>query len=109
MKDLESRNYLVNHILVDGSYNMTDMRYNLMGEGKLEYVIMDFDISLILPPTISRLSYKHSWWGTTYRPPDVSQGEYDYDPFAFDVAVLGSNLCHTFQVVTFRRFLTVRN
>ena len=100
MKDLQPRNYLVNHILVCNSFDLTPtMRRDLMREGKLEYVIMDFDISLILPPTISRLSYKHTQWGPAYPPPDVAQGEYDYDPFAFDIAVLGTNLCRMFQVV----------
>ena len=48
--------------------------------------------------TQCRLSYKLSWDGTGYQPHDTMQGEFDYNPFAYDVGTLGSVLCAHYQV-----------
>jgi len=56
----------------------------------------------MFPPTSTtverRLPYNLSWDGTMNQPHDTSQGELDYDPFAFDVGCLGVLFCQKFQV-----------
>ncbi len=71
--------------------------------GLLTYVYIDFDIAIMFPPNAPRfecrLPYVKSWEGTNnYLIYDTTQGEPDYDPFAFDVALLGFQLCQPFQV-----------
>ncbi|EKM77482.1 hypothetical protein AGABI1DRAFT_108013 [Agaricus bisporus var. burnettii JB137-S8] len=44
-----------------------------------------------------RLSYKLAWDGSGYQPHDTMQGEIDYNPFAYDVGMLGRVLCMRFQ------------
>lgn len=46
-----------------------------------------------------RLPYWDSWDGGYFEGPyDTAQGEFDYDPFAFDVATLGIMIAVDFQV-----------
>jgi hypothetical protein len=57
---------------------------------------------MMLPPdtdrTQYRLPYQESWLGTGFQLHDASQGEFDYDPFAFDVGTLGDVFCSEYQV-----------
>jgi hypothetical protein len=46
-----------------------------------------------------RLPYKLSWDGTYCQPFDTLQGEFDYNPFAYDVGNLGRVLCGEYQVI----------
>jgi hypothetical protein len=46
-----------------------------------------------------RLPYKLSWDGSFCQPDDTSQGEFDYNPFAYDVGTLGRVLCVKYQVI----------
>ncbi|KAF7771086.1 hypothetical protein Agabi119p4_7060 [Agaricus bisporus var. burnettii] len=47
-----------------------------------------------------RFPYKLSWDGTGWQPRDTSQGEFDYNPFAYDVGTLGRVLCTEYQHLT---------
>ena len=72
------------------------VRGKLRSEGRLIYAMFDFNTSIMLPPTARkedfRLPYYESWVGTYYFPCDTQQGEFDYNPFVYDVAVLGLEL-----------------
>ena len=78
------------------------MQRTLRRDGHLVYAITDFDVSIMFPTTVTReqcrLPSKLSWSGGYDQPNDTSQGELDYDPFAYDVGHLGVLFCHEFQV-----------
>ncbi|KAK0445396.1 hypothetical protein EV421DRAFT_315542 [Armillaria borealis] len=70
--------------------------------GMLTYGYIDYNIAVMFPRSASlsecRLPYWKSWDGTNnWWLYDTAQGEHDYDPFAFDVALLGFHLCESFQ------------
>ena len=77
-------------------------RKNIRNSGLVEYAIFDFGYSVILPQStdIKTCRHRHQdiWHATPNRLNDVMQGEYDYDPFAFDVGCLGHLFCQDFQV-----------
>ena len=81
------------------------MRDDLMKTKKLRYAIFDFNLSILMPSHTSiercRLPHQETWYGAYGQPPDVLQGEYDYNPFALDVGTLGIMFCETFQVSHF--------
>ncbi|SJL04410.1 uncharacterized protein ARMOST_07776 [Armillaria ostoyae] len=65
--------------------------------GMLTYGYIDYNIAVMFPRSASlsecRLPYWKSWDGTNnWWLYDTAQGEHDYDPFAFDVALLGFHL-----------------
>jgi hypothetical protein len=95
------------NVLIDYFSNYTDvtsiMRSELRAQDSVTYAIFDFDISTMLPQTSRldecRLPYQESWKGTPGSCPyDTAQGEFDFDPFAWDVCALGMTLCGSFQV-----------
>ncbi len=45
-----------------------------------------------------RIPTSGGWFASISCPPELFQGEYDYNPFAFDVGCLGLELCDLFQV-----------
>jgi hypothetical protein len=102
MQDIKSGNILVNHFGTSTYNSWNDLRRKLRRDGHLVYAIMDFDISMIFPPTATRdecrLPSRMSWIGGQSQPHDTRQGELDYDPFAFDVGCLGVLFCRDFQV-----------
>lgn len=55
--------------------------------GSLSYAMFDFNISILVP--LYRLPYQMSFWATYHSPNDTSQGEFDYDPFVYDVGTMG--------------------
>lgn len=61
----------------------------LRKQGKLLYALMDFDVSIMVPRDVKkegyRRHYRDSSVGSGYHPHDTSQGEFDYDHFAYDV------------------------
>ncbi|KAF8526764.1 hypothetical protein JB92DRAFT_1071880 [Gautieria morchelliformis] len=99
-----SGNILVNHFGAFADNSSNDLRRKLRRDGRLVYAIMDFDISMIFPPTATReecrLPSHLSWIGGQSQPHDTRQGELDYDPFAFDVGCLGVLFCECFQHFT---------
>ncbi|CAK5280766.1 unnamed protein product [Mycena citricolor] len=65
------------------------------------HAIFDFDVALIFPDRHSaRLPYTQFWLGAPKFTDEIFQGEYDYDPFAADVSILGSHLCRDLQYHT---------
>lgn len=76
-------------------------RAHQMSEGKLQYALIDFDLAKMLPGDIKKDGYRlpaqESYVGT-YCPEDTSQGEFDYDPFAYDVGTLGVIFSTTYEV-----------
>ncbi|KAG6881814.1 hypothetical protein C0995_000518, partial [Termitomyces sp. Mi166 len=80
-------------------------RRSLRSQGKLTYAFYDFDGSTMFPPSMSldecRLPSCVSY-DTFYdqRPGDTLQGELDFNPFAFDVGMLGVMFCKEFQHMT---------
>ena len=63
---------------------------------------MDFDLSLMVPHDVNlkkyRRPYQESFMGSYLQPRDTSQGEFDYNPFVFDVGCLGVMICMYYQV-----------
>ena len=75
----------------------------LRSQSKLTYAFYDFDNSKMFSPSMSlddcRLpSYLSFNTLSDQVPADTSQAEFDFNPFAFDVGMLGVLFCHEFQV-----------
>ncbi|KAH6905096.1 hypothetical protein BKA70DRAFT_506662 [Coprinopsis sp. MPI-PUGE-AT-0042] len=100
-RDLCFANALVNHFSGLPATDPSSLRSPLRSENQLSYAWMDFDVSILVPPTTDRttfrLPYKESYLGRGPHPYDTTQGELDYDPFAFDVGALGVTFCNAFQ------------
>ncbi|KAH8092587.1 hypothetical protein BXZ70DRAFT_445915 [Cristinia sonorae] len=100
-RDIRFANSLVNQFGHDRSQCVTRHRLRRKNFDRLEHAIMDFNYSILAPPTSDvrsyRLPYQMSFVGTFPQPDDVHQGEFEYNPFAFDVATMGIHLCHAFQ------------
>ena len=65
----------------------------------MRYAIIDFNCALLLPKNVRRIPSINTDVGTwLYQPADASAGEYDYDPYAFDVACLGGLMAAYFDV-----------
>ncbi|XP_006455020.1 hypothetical protein AGABI2DRAFT_180241 [Agaricus bisporus var. bisporus H97] len=95
----------LNHFADDATlYNDNSARGMLQWSDQLSYCLFDFDISMMLPADTDRvrcrLSYKLSWDGSGRQPHDTMQGEFDYNPFAYDVGTLGRVLCVRYQHLT---------
>ncbi|KAJ3506405.1 hypothetical protein NLJ89_g6885 [Agrocybe chaxingu] len=101
LKDISMQNLLVNHFASEYNGHDNPGRTKLRSAGLLSYALFDFDISVIVPPTVSksdfRLPYRMSWDGSYNQPFDTAQGEFDYDPFAFDVGTMGREFCRYYQ------------
>ncbi|KAG6817388.1 hypothetical protein H0H93_007297 [Arthromyces matolae] len=103
LKDISSANILVNHF---GRYyieHRNPHRQQMRQQGRLTCGILDFELSVKFPASYSdeqcRLPYRMSWHGTPgYTPLDTCQGEFDYDPFAWDVACMGLVFCDYYDV-----------
>ncbi|KAF7763570.1 hypothetical protein Agabi119p4_8107 [Agaricus bisporus var. burnettii] len=102
-RDLKLDNALVSHFSDEDTdrYKENDSRMQLQWADALQHCLFDFDLSMMLPPdtdrTRCRLPYRESWIGSWSRTHDTSQGEFDYDPFAFDVGMLGDIFCTEYQ------------
>ncbi|KIK59091.1 hypothetical protein GYMLUDRAFT_44826 [Collybiopsis luxurians FD-317 M1] len=69
---------------------------------RLEFAIIDFDFAMVIPPSRNgkdRLPSTLAWM-QEYSALDVAQGELVYDPFKYDVGVLGVMLCEMVQKYT---------
>jgi hypothetical protein len=104
MQDIKTENVLVSHFADDVvTYDHCKVRSRLQRSSGLKYCLFDFDISMMLPADTDRaqcrLQYKLSRDGSFYQPHDTLQGEFDYNPFAFDVGILGRVLCVKYQVI----------
>ncbi|KAG7452936.1 uncharacterized protein BT62DRAFT_1070640 [Guyanagaster necrorhizus] len=102
--DIKEGNTLVNHAHdahYIRNYRTAAFHRSVRRTGVLTYAYIDFDISVIFPLDVPQseccLPCWKSWDGTNYwAVHDTAQGEPDYDPFAFDVALLGFQLCRSF-------------
>ncbi|XP_006462230.1 hypothetical protein AGABI2DRAFT_119089 [Agaricus bisporus var. bisporus H97] len=104
-RDIKLANVLVSHFADEGTYyDYSAARERLQWSNQLTYCLFDFDISMMLPADTDqvqcRFPYKLSWDGSGYQPRDTSQGEFDYNPFAYDVGTLGRVLCTEYQHLT---------
>ncbi|KAJ3506406.1 hypothetical protein NLJ89_g6886 [Agrocybe chaxingu] len=101
LKDICLRNVLVNHFSNDHAGPVNPTREKLRCADQLSYAIFDFDVSIMVPPEVEksefRLPYKMSWCGSYNHPFDTVQGEFDYDPFAYDVGTMGREFCQEYQ------------
>jgi hypothetical protein len=104
LQDLSSRNILVNYF-GDSTWPSQDdyLRDEFLSNDKALYAIFDYNLSVVFPPGTSprqrRLPFENSFAGLAMnRPYDTAQGEFDYDPFAWDVACFGIQLRNRFQV-----------
>lgn len=67
------------------------------------YCVMDYDLSLLHDEALDLNCYfrpvAEAWVGRArYHPDDYSQGEWRYNPFAFDVACLGGMIRSNYAV-----------
>ncbi|CAK5280441.1 unnamed protein product [Mycena citricolor] len=103
-QDHSYKNILVNHIPVvrhEEIYDPPLTRDPLRNAGFLQHAIFDFDVALVFPDRSSaRLPYTLFWLGSHKPTDEIFQGEYDYDPFAADVSILGGYLCRDLQYHT---------
>ncbi|KAG5352557.1 hypothetical protein C0989_001775 [Termitomyces sp. Mn162] len=80
-------------------------RASLRNQGKLTYALFDFGHSTMFPRSVHinecRLpSYISFCTYPLQRPDDTHQGEIDFNPFAFDVGMMGVLFCEEFQHLT---------
>jgi hypothetical protein len=106
-QDLSERNILVNYF-GDSVWASRDdhSRDAFLSKDRALYAIFDYNLSVVFPPGTSsrerRLPFEMSFNGLAVdRPFDTAQGEFDYDPFAWDVACLGIQLRNRFQVCSY--------
>ncbi|KAH0585955.1 hypothetical protein H2248_007241 [Termitomyces sp. 'cryptogamus'] len=103
--DIKTSNILVNHVDRDFLDDANRFRRLLRSQSKLTYAFCDFDGSTMFSPSMSldecRLP-SHVSFDTLpdQAPADTSQGEFDFNPFAFDVGMLGVLFCQEFQYLT---------
>ncbi|KAF9011291.1 hypothetical protein BDQ17DRAFT_1420683 [Cyathus striatus] len=76
-----------------------DLMHHMLKVGLYSY----FGVSIKFPedytPEQCRLPYWESWLGTDFMP-DTWQGEFDFDPFAYDVGIMGRMFAESFQQLT---------
>ncbi|KAF9003278.1 kinase-like domain-containing protein [Cyathus striatus] len=101
-RDIKLGNFVFN-FLPDGvlrDYWRDPAYTSLQSEGQILYSIIDFGESIKFPDNYSyeqcRLPYWESWAGTHFIS-DTSQGEFDFDPFAYDVGIMGAVFACLFQ------------
>ncbi|PPQ86327.1 LOW QUALITY PROTEIN: hypothetical protein CVT25_005628 [Psilocybe cyanescens] len=102
-RDLTEGNFLVNHFGDDCWVFDNKLRIDLRSRDRLCYAIFDFDHAIKLPSGVDRTKYRlpyHRSWGTINVIGDTAQGEYDFNPFVFDVGALGVHLSFSYQYLT---------
>ncbi|KAG6849042.1 hypothetical protein H0H93_011841 [Arthromyces matolae] len=101
LKDLKVDNVLINLFSGYVSDHAGSGRAPLRSQGKLTYALFDFSLSTMFPSSASlmecrlpsALSFRNY---PSQRPSDTIQGELDYNPFIFDVGMLGKFLLSSF-------------
>ncbi|KAF9018075.1 hypothetical protein BDZ89DRAFT_1074198 [Hymenopellis radicata] len=100
-RDIAPRNTLVNHFALDSRGRAYPLRSAMRKDGRMKYVLFDFNLALMFPASAThascRLPVKGGFFASLNAPTDLSQGEYDYEPFAFDVGCLGMMFRRVFQ------------
>ncbi|KAK0205927.1 hypothetical protein DFS33DRAFT_1381005 [Desarmillaria ectypa] len=102
LKDITALNSLTNHIEAHPSRTVIALggRQYLLDRGLVKYAMFDFDLSIRVPENVRLLPASYTWITVGPWPHDAAQGEHTYDPFAYDVALLGIAFCHEFQHLT---------
>lgn len=81
-EDIKVPNILGNHFAAFSHVDANDFRRTLRRDGHLVYAIIDFDVSIIFPPTATReecrLPSNLSWDGEYNQPHDARRGELDH-------------------------------
>ncbi|KAF8905849.1 hypothetical protein CPB84DRAFT_1771331 [Gymnopilus junonius] len=98
--DINDDNVLVNHFCDVRHAPNCQIRRDLRSQQCLSYALFDFDWSIILSADSDRKEYRLPYkmsWGTFCRVYDTGQGEFDYNPFVFDVGNLGAIFCNMYQ------------
>ncbi|KAF9003012.1 hypothetical protein BDQ17DRAFT_1280113 [Cyathus striatus] len=94
-RDIKLGNTVFNYVPADkeGNYCWEPIITLLRSRKQLQYAIIDFGLSIKFPDNYSlqqcRLPHWQSRFGAYSIPNDCMQGEFDFDPFAYDVGVLG--------------------
>ena len=100
-QDINDENVLISHFCDARTEWRCDVRQDLRSRRLLSYALFDFDFSILFPRDIDRrfcrLPYERSW-GTFCLVYDTAQGEFDFNPFVFEVGNLGVTFCDLFQV-----------
>lgn len=98
-RDMGLGNTVVNYFSSTHCHGRDYGRAQYREAGQLLYAVIDFDLSKVAPDDglPFRLPYFIAYQGKMPFPHDISQGEFDFDPFPFDVASLGAHLCGAFQ------------
>ncbi|KAK0455798.1 uncharacterized protein EV420DRAFT_1217401, partial [Desarmillaria tabescens] len=91
-RDITLLNSLVNHIEAHPSRAAAAIGYRqgLREHGLIKYAMFDFDLSIHMPENVRLLPASYTWITVGPWPHDAAQGEYMYDPFAYDAFF---NLC----------------
>ena len=102
-QDIKAGNILVNHYSADfaakDSQSRKKWRRDNLSNNQVRYCLIDFDLSVILPKDVKRLPCSYAYCAPPFsHPRDIDAGEYDYDPYAFDVACLGYCFVPRFDV-----------
>ncbi|KAG6825788.1 hypothetical protein H0H92_002441, partial [Tricholoma furcatifolium] len=108
--DISSGNVLINHFGRFDCDRKNHFRTCVRQQGRSTYALFDFDLSTKFPSSWSdqecRLPYLRSRQGTPgFVPPDTWQGEFDFNPFAFDVGALGMLLSSIYDVYALLPFV----
>ncbi|KAH7890135.1 hypothetical protein F5I97DRAFT_1850396 [Phlebopus sp. FC_14] len=100
-RDIKQSNILANQFAQGQYFQDKRFRSSLRESGSLIYALIDFDWSVVFPldskPSERRLHASESFLWYCSIAKDTSQGELDYDPFAFDVGSFGMFFCDEFQ------------
>ncbi|TFK89104.1 hypothetical protein K466DRAFT_545831 [Polyporus arcularius HHB13444] len=95
-RDICDYNMVINRYRVDHDRDLLkeDLRQHRVGD-EVFYALMDYDQSIQLPQECSlrncrRPASESTFGAEIYRPEDCASGEPTYNPFAFDVAMLGN-------------------
>ncbi|PPR06492.1 hypothetical protein CVT26_004581 [Gymnopilus dilepis] len=101
--DINTGNVLVDHFCDTRKASRCKIRRDLRSRRALCYALFDFDLSIMLPPDSNRTSYRRSYeksWGSFCKVFDTAQGEFDFNPFVFDVGNMGVMFCELYQHLT---------
>ncbi|KAH8092593.1 hypothetical protein BXZ70DRAFT_950601 [Cristinia sonorae] len=100
-RDIKGLNTLVNYFCFWSFELNTASEIARHHAGRIECGMMDFSLAIIAPQTADvksySLPYGFAWAGSWPQPHDIDQGEFEYNPFAFDVASLGILFSQEFQ------------
>lgn len=98
---------MVNHFGYDIIWPVSaeSIRRDLRLTQRLSYAIFDFDWSIMLPPDADKAAYRRPYYqscGFFNGLEDTAGGEFDYNPFKFEVGVMGQLIRANFAVSSYQ-------